>query len=94
MLAGREHIRPEVVIVATGYRRALEPLVGDLGVLGPKGRPTVHGGRTHPTAPDMYFTGFMNPISGMFREFKIDARRIGRAIARERTRAGVQTGGQ
>ena len=31
----------------------------------------------------MYFIGFTNPISGMFREFGIDARKIARAIARE-----------
>jgi putative flavoprotein involved in K+ transport len=84
ILAGHERIRPDAVIVATGYRRALEPLVGKLGVLGPKGKPTVHGPNTHPNAPGLYFTGFTNPISGMFRELKIDARRIARAVARER----------
>jgi putative flavoprotein involved in K+ transport len=82
VLAGRERIDPEVVIVATGYRRGLEPLVGHLGVLGPNGRPVVHGGETHPDAPNLYFTGYTNPISGMFREMAIDARRIGRAIGR------------
>jgi putative flavoprotein involved in K+ transport len=82
ILSGRERIRPDAVIVATGYRRALEPLVGELGVLGEHGRPVVHGKRTHPSAPGLYFTGFTNPISGMFREVAIDARRIARAIAR------------
>jgi putative flavoprotein involved in K+ transport len=81
VLAGHERIRPDAVIVATGYRRGLEPLVGGLGVLGPNGKPVVHGARTHPDAPGLYFTGYTNPISGMFRELKIDARRIARAIA-------------
>lgn len=82
ILAGRERIQPEAVIVATGYSRGLEPLVGDLGVLGTKGRPTVHGAQTHPNAPNLYFTGYTNPISGMFRELNIDARKIARAISR------------
>jgi putative flavoprotein involved in K+ transport len=82
VLAGRERIRPEAVIVATGYSRGLEPLVGDLGVLGPRGKPVVNGARTAPGAPGLYFTGYTNPISGMFRELALDARRIARAVAR------------
>jgi lysine/ornithine N-monooxygenase len=85
VLAGHEHIRPDAVIVATGYRRGLEPLVGDLGVLKENGKPLVGGARTHPSAPDLYFTGYTNPISGMFRELAIDARRIAKAIARTTT---------
>jgi hypothetical protein len=82
VLAGRERIRPEAVIVATGYSRGLEPLVGDLGVLGSRGKPVVNGARTAPGAPGLYFTGYTNPISGMFRELALDARRIARAVAR------------
>ncbi|WP_233703138.1 hypothetical protein [Janibacter endophyticus] len=32
-------------------------------------------------AAGLWFTGFTNPISGMFRELAIDARRIAAAIA-------------
>jgi putative flavoprotein involved in K+ transport len=81
ILAGHERVQPDAVIVATGYRRGLEPLVGHLGVLGEHGRPVVHGGKTHPAAPGLYFTGYTNPVSGMFREMAIDAKRIARAIA-------------
>lgn len=81
-LADGTEIGPEVVIAATGYRRGLEPLVGHLGVLDGRGRPLVHGSRTPPGAPGLYFTGFTNPISGMFREMAIDARRIARAASR------------
>ena len=81
LLAGGAPIAPDAVIAATGYRRGLDGLTGHLGVLDAQGRPTVHGGRTHPAAPDLYFTGFTNPLSGMFRELNIDARRIARAIA-------------
>ncbi|MFJ1644729.1 flavin-containing monooxygenase [Streptomyces sp. NPDC088258] len=82
LLADGSRITPEVVIAATGYHRALEGLVGHLDVLDARGRPTVHGGRTPRQAPGLYFTGFTNPISGMFRELAIDARRIGRALSR------------
>ncbi|PKV86338.1 NAD(P)/FAD-dependent oxidoreductase [Streptomyces sp. TLI_146] len=82
VLADGSHISPEVVVAATGYRRALEGLVGELGVLDGRGRPTVHGGRTAPTAPGLYFTGFTNPISGMFRELAIDAEKIAKAVSR------------
>ncbi len=85
VLAGRERIAPDVVILATGYQRGLEPMVGHLGVLDAKGRPLVRGGRTHPNAPGVYFTGYTDPISGMFRELAIDARRIARAVARARS---------
>lgn len=87
VLAGRERIRPDAVIVATGWRRGLEPLVGELGVLGPRGKPLVQGAKTVADAPGLYFTGFTNPISGMFRELAIDARRIARAVARSGRRA-------
>ena len=82
LLADGTDAKPEVVIAATGYRRGLEGLVGHLGVLDGRGRPVVHGARTPPGAPGLYFTGFTNPISGMFREMAIDARRIARAVAR------------
>ena len=74
----------DVVIAATGYRRGLEPLVGHLGVLDATGRPTARGGEVHPRAPRLWFTGYTNPISGMFREVGIDAKRIARAVVRDR----------
>lgn len=81
-LADGETVRPDVVVAATGYRRGLEELVGHLGLLDGSGRPLVHGGRTHPDAPGLHFTGFTNPLSGMIRELSLDARKIAWAIAR------------
>ncbi|MFB6707301.1 flavin-containing monooxygenase [Streptomyces sp. NPDC056333] len=83
VLADGTRITPDAVIAATGYRRALEPLVGHLGVLDARGRPVVHGGRTPKHAPGLYFTGFTNPISGMFREMALDARKIARKLAKD-----------
>lgn len=82
VLADGSRITPDAVIAATGYRRALEGLVGDLAVLDDRGRPRTHGGHTPPEAPGLYFTGFTNPISGMFRELALDAAKIAKAIAR------------
>jgi putative flavoprotein involved in K+ transport len=87
LLADGSRRRADVVIAATGYRRGLQPLVGHLGVLGADGRPRVRGGTTDPAAARMWFTGFTNPISGMFRELGIDAKRIARAVVRDRARS-------
>ncbi|MDJ0381401.1 NAD(P)/FAD-dependent oxidoreductase [Streptomyces sp. G-G2] len=82
VLADGSRITPDVVIAATGYRRALEGLVGHLGVLDERGRPLARGGRTAASAPGLYFTGFTNPISGMLRELALDARKIAKALPR------------
>ncbi|MEU0088387.1 NAD(P)/FAD-dependent oxidoreductase [Streptomyces sp. NPDC006274] len=81
VLADGSRIAPDAVIAATGYRRALEGMVGHLDVLDERGRPVVHGGRTPRQAPGLYFTGFTNPISGMLREMAIDARKIAKALS-------------
>ncbi|MFD7864688.1 flavin-containing monooxygenase [Streptomyces sp. NPDC059783] len=82
VLADGTRVTPDAVIAATGYLRALEPLVGHLGVLDDRGRPVVHDARTPKQAPGLYFTGFTNPISGMFREMALDARKIAHRLAR------------
>ena len=90
LLADGERLRRDAVIAATGFARALEDLVGHLGVLGRHGRPVVRAERTHPNAPDLYFIGFANPISGALREAGIEARRIARAVrSRSRSRAAA-----
>ncbi|WP_031478757.1 flavin-containing monooxygenase [Streptomyces bicolor] len=81
-LADGTRLTPDTVIAATGYVRALENLVGHLGVLDTRGKPVAQGARTPPTAPGLYFTGFTNPISGNLREMAIDAQKIAKAIAR------------
>jgi putative flavoprotein involved in K+ transport len=85
LLADGARISPDAVIASTGYRRGLEPLVGHLGLLQPDGKPRVHGADTDPTAPGLHFIGYSNPISGMFREIAIDARRIARAVSASRS---------
>ncbi|MFD7749154.1 flavin-containing monooxygenase [Streptomyces sp. NPDC059698] len=87
VLADGARLTPDAVIAATGYDRALEPLLGHLGVLDGRGRPVARGGRSPKSAPGLYFTGFTNPISGMLREMARDAGKIARRIARKEARA-------
>ncbi|QCW78896.1 NAD(P)/FAD-dependent oxidoreductase [Streptomyces sp. S6] len=82
VLADGTRLTPDAVIAATGYSRALEPLLGHLDVLDGRGRPVVHGARTPKQAPGLYFTGFTNPISGMLRELALDAEKIAKRVAR------------
>ncbi|MGV9882374.1 flavin-containing monooxygenase [Streptomyces sp. NPDC003006] len=84
VLADGSRIDPDALIAATGYHRALEGLVGGLGVLDERGRPTAHGRRPPKQAPGLYFTGFTNPISGMLRELALDADKIAKAITKAR----------
>jgi putative flavoprotein involved in K+ transport len=77
-------LRPDTVIAATGYRFGLEELVGHLGVLLPSGRPAFVDGRAHPSAPGLYFNGYWQPLAGQLPTMSRTARRIGRAIAKER----------
>lgn len=88
VLADGTRVGPDAVIAATGYTPALEPLLGHLDVLDQRGRPRAHGPRTVPGAPDLYFTGFTTPISGMLRELARDAGRIAGAVAKSAARAG------
>jgi len=79
-LADGSRIEPEVVIAATGYDRALEGLVGHLGLLDEHGRPQVHAAATHPDAPGLRFIGLTNPLKGLLLQINIDARLVARAI--------------
>lgn len=84
LLADGSRIQPDAVIAATGYRRGLEPLVGHLGVLDAKGTPVVYGGRQHPAAPGLFFSGYRTELSGQLRLMRFDARSIARAMAKRR----------
>jgi cation diffusion facilitator CzcD-associated flavoprotein CzcO len=79
-LADGARVEPDAVICATGYRRALEPLVGHLGVLGARGMPKVLAPR--PAAPGLRFAGYVVRPGGIGYMGK-QARRSARAIARE-----------
>ena len=89
VLADGSRVQPSVIVVATGYRAGLEPIVGHLDVLDGRGLPLVHGAHEPDGAPGLWFTGYTNPISGMLRELRIDAEKIAAAITREGARSPV-----
>lgn len=53
-------LEPDAVIAATGYRRGLEPVVGDLGVLDERGVPRICGAED-PAHPGLFFLGYVQP---------------------------------
>jgi putative flavoprotein involved in K+ transport len=70
----------DAVIAATGYRPALEPLVGHLGVLDEHGEPLVHGVQEHSAAPGLHFVGYRLTLGGQFRLVGIQAKQLARAL--------------
>ena len=81
LLQSGEHLRPDVVIAATGYRAALEPLVGHLGVLDERGVPLPRGPRSRPRIPGLHLVGFANPVIGNLRSIRREAVEIASEIA-------------
>lgn len=70
-------IHPEVVIAATGYRRALESLVPDGDLLGDDGNPVrLSGVGKH---AGLHFVGFRTSASGALRDIAHDATRVATA---------------
>lgn len=67
---------PDVVLVATGFQRGLESLVGDLGVIAPGGRPLINADEQLPGLEGLFFLGYSNPITGNIRQVALDARKI------------------
>jgi cation diffusion facilitator CzcD-associated flavoprotein CzcO len=86
-LVDGQRVTPDAVIACTGYRPALEPIVGHLDVLDRDGRPLVSGGREHETAPRVFFIGYTEGVTGCLREIAADARRVADAIARRATKS-------
>ena len=93
VLEGGRRLRVDDVVAATGYRRALESLVGHLDVLGPSGRPRANGAAQIPDRPGLFFIGYTNPLGGNLREMAIDARRIASAIRVLRSSRVAKTSG-
>jgi putative flavoprotein involved in K+ transport len=85
-------LRPDAIVAATGFRPALESLVGHLGVLDQRGRPRADGLRTPSEAPDLFFVGLHVVLSGVLREVGQEARAVGRILADERDRSVDQAG--
>jgi len=77
-------LTPDAVVVATGFQRGLEPLVGDLGVLARNGRPLINADQQLAAHPGLYFLGYSNPLTGNLRQVGLDATKIARKAAKGR----------
>lgn len=80
VLADGSEVRPDVVIAATGFGPGVAEMAGHLGVLDADGVPTIHGARTLPELPRLYFVGIEVKLSGLLHEIGLEARAVGRAI--------------
>ena len=79
-LADGSRVEPDAIICATGYHRALEPLVGHLGVLDDRGRPTIAAPK--PAAAGLRFVGYTSR-PGALGFMSRQAKRSAKAVARE-----------
>ena len=79
ILADGSRIQPDVVIAATGFRAALDDLVGHLGLLNARGLPAKTDGE--PALPGLWFVGFTPTLGGQLREGSIAARKVADSIA-------------
>jgi putative flavoprotein involved in K+ transport len=75
-LADGSVIHPDVVIAATGYRRALESLVPDVGLLDDHGNPVRRSAAGRHAG--LHFVGFRTSASGALRDIAQDATRVAR----------------
>ncbi|MEM8973797.1 MAG: hypothetical protein AAGD43_17190 [Pseudomonadota bacterium] len=83
---------PDVVICATGYKTALEPLLGRFDVLNDAGVPKCPMGEPVPGLPGLWFNGFRPEFQGYFHSAAKGARRIATGILEDaRTVSRVQT---
>ncbi len=82
-------LRPDVVVTATGYRPALEPMVGQLGVLDNDGRPNTGPNGSPTAAPGLWFIGHRPSLDGSLRQHPAEARRIAAAISCAPTTRGL-----
>jgi len=74
VLADGRQLRPDVVMFATGYRRGLDHLLGDRGLLDEHGDPRQASGQQ--AAPGLSFVGFTVSATGALRQMAGDARRL------------------
>jgi hypothetical protein len=76
-LADGARVEPDAVIAATGYRTALEPMVGHLGLLDERGNPRVRSGEA---VPGLHFIGYV-PRPGQIGRMGEEAAALADSIA-------------
>ena len=81
MFENRDEQALDLVILAIGYKAALQDLVGDTeSCLNERGYPKSHGDEN--AFPGPYFVGFSNPPTGLLRDIHHQAKKTAASIAR------------
>jgi putative flavoprotein involved in K+ transport len=81
VLADGSSVTPDTVLVATGFQRGLEKLVGHLDILSETGRPLINADVQLIGREGLYFLGYSNPIEGNIRQVGIDATKIAKRVS-------------
>jgi putative flavoprotein involved in K+ transport len=89
VLSDGTELHPDAVVLATGFQRGLESLVGDLGVLARTGRPLINADQQLAAHPGLFFLGYSNPLTGNLRQVGLDATKIAKTAAK--STEGVRT---
>ena len=77
---GRE-IKVDVLVLATGYRAALEGFLENAErYVDERGYPRRHG--VEAETPGLYFIGYRNPLTGALHDIALEARRVAQALSR------------
>jgi cation diffusion facilitator CzcD-associated flavoprotein CzcO len=83
VLADARRLEPDTVIIATGYRTGLEPMLGHLSVLDEVGMPRQRARPVAPALPGLWFAGMWPSITGYFYETAARSRLIAAGIAND-----------
>lgn len=71
----------DLVVLATGYRPALDEFLPDASALvDARGYPRWHG-ESVPSHPGLYFVGYRNPLTGALHDIALEAERVAARIA-------------
>jgi putative flavoprotein involved in K+ transport len=76
ILSDGTDLTPDAVVAGTGFRPALDALVGHLGVLDDRGRP-----KALTPLPNLHFVGFTVTTGGLLRNIGIEARQLAEQVA-------------
>ena len=74
-------IKADLIVLATGYRAALEGFLEDAERhVDERGYPRRHG--VEAGTPGLYFIGYRNPLTGALHDIAVEARRVAQALSR------------
>ncbi|WP_233252470.1 NAD(P)/FAD-dependent oxidoreductase [Maritimibacter sp. 55A14] len=91
ILADARRLEPDAVIVATGYRTGLEPMLGHLDVLDEAGCPRQCARPVAPVLPGLWFAGMWPSLTGFFYETAKRSPLIAAGIADDLESRGLST---